>query len=328
MNLHDSLKVGSRIKLPTVTLISNVNHWVHQLFNTSNGCNLEIENSNTIQEPLNSEVLELIQAKQRLELELQDRERVETELKQLNKEMRLALEKEKKLNEHKSKLLSMASHELRTPLTTIMVSVDMIETYSQSLNQKQKEKFLSQIKMSSEVMTELMNEILQYNHLDAGCQKLNVEPLDLIAFCAKMLDEMRLIAGDTHQIGYTIHHDNGSPVYEVDCKVLRQILTNLLSNAIKYSGDSGEIKLHLKLTNHAVIFQVEDQGVGIPRDDLDALFEVFQRGSNVGNIQGTGLGLAIVKKNIDLHQGTIQVESEVNRGSTFTVTLPLHRCSI
>lgn len=328
-NLQDSLKFGSRIKYTPFSIITNLANWSHSLFGSSvDKKQLDNTSNSLVQEKSDLEIAELLKANRRLEEELKDRERVETELKQINKEIHLALENEKKLNEHRSKLLSMASHELRTPLTTIMVSVDMLETYRNTLNQSQSAKFLNRIKVSTELMTELMNEILQYNRIDAGQQKLKPEALDLTRYCAELVDEIRLIADREHPIIFSVQQDTPEPVFEADAKVLRLILTNLLSNAIKYSPGGGSIKFKLKLCDRQVTFAIEDQGVGIPYNELAGLFEVFHRASNVGTIQGTGLGLAIVKKYVELHGGNVKVQSELNQGSTFTVTLPLQSSSV
>ncbi|MEL7224592.1 MAG: ATP-binding protein, partial [Cyanobacteria bacterium J06576_12] len=109
----------------------------------------------------------------------------------------------------------------------------------------------------------------------------------------------------------------------LDEKRLRSILSNLLSNAIKYSPEGGMISLRLEFRPQAVLLQVKDQGIGIPLEDQQQLFEPFQRGENVRNVPGTGLGLVVVKKCVDLHQGKIFVESTVGKGTTCSVTLPL-----
>jgi signal transduction histidine kinase len=99
---------------------------------------------------------------------------------------------------------------------------------------------------------------------------------------------------------------------------------NLLSNAVKYSPQGGMIGFELVVSSVQAIFRIQDEGIGIPPEDQERLFESFYRASNAGTIQGTGLGLAIVKKCVDLHQGQITVESQVGVGTTFTVTLPLN----
>jgi signal transduction histidine kinase len=110
----------------------------------------------------------------------------------------------------------------------------------------------------------------------------------------------------------------------MDELLLRHILTNLLSNAIKYSPHNKLVHFTLALQQERVIFQIQDEGIGIPEADLEQLFESFHRGSNVGKIPGTGLGLAIVYQSVQIHQGALTVQSQVDRGTTFTVNLPLN----
>ena len=105
--------------------------------------------------------------------------------------------------------------------------------------------------------------------------------------------------------------------------LLRQIVSNLLSNAIKYSKDVDPIDLTLRFNGKTVSIILQDRGVGIPPEDLENLFTLFHRATNVGSIQGTGLGLAIVKRAVDAHNGHVRVESALHKGTTFTVTLPL-----
>jgi signal transduction histidine kinase len=109
----------------------------------------------------------------------------------------------------------------------------------------------------------------------------------------------------------------------MDKRLLRQVLNNLLANAIKYSPNGGTVRFELICQNDRAIFQIQDQGIGIPKEDQPRLFEFFHRAKNVGAITGTGLGLAIVKQCVELHGGDITVKSEVGVGTLFTVTLPL-----
>ena len=105
-------------------------------------------------------------------------------------------------------------------------------------------------------------------------------------------------------------------------------MINLLSNAIKYSPAGGSVHFDLSCEQGEVVFRIQDEGIGIPAADQARLFDSFHRASNVGTISGTGLGLAIVKKCVDLHSGKVTVKSEVGRGTTFTVMLPLTQLNI
>lgn len=120
-----------------------------------------------------------------------------------------------------------------------------------------------------------------------------------------------------------LQHDYPMMNAELDPIILRHIFLNLLSNALKYSQPDSPVYFQLDLTNESVIFKIQDQGIGIPSEDLENLFNSFYRGKNVGKIPGTGLGLSIVKNFIQLHRGQIEFHSVVNSGTTVTVTLPL-----
>jgi signal transduction histidine kinase len=134
------------------------------------------------------------------------------------------------------------------------------------------------------------------------------------------VEELQLSAGSEHTIAFSYQF----PELEscLDEKLLRHILSNLLSNAIKYSPTGSTVNFKLVGQNGQVIFQIQDEGIGIPEEDQQHLFETFHRAKNVVNIPGTGLGLAIVKRSVDLHGGKISVKSEVGVGTTFTVTIP------
>jgi signal transduction histidine kinase len=147
-------------------------------------------------------------------------------------------------------------------------------------------------------------------------------PLELDRFCRELVEEVQL-SQPTHAIHFT---DDLPPdcCVALDEQLLRRILLNLLTNAVKYSPDSRAVELGVSLHNGDLVFRVTDHGLGIPPEARERLFETFYRAGNVAGIQGTGLGLSIAKKSVDLHGGTIDYTSEVGRGTTFTVTLPMH----
>ena len=113
-----------------------------------------------------------------------------------------------------------------------------------------------------------------------------------------------------------------SPCVPLDVSLLRHILVNLLSNAIKYSPEQTPVTFNVTYDDQKAVFQIQDSGIGIPPADRDHLFDSFHRANNVGNLPGTGLGLTIVQRSVTLHRGTIEVDSEVGVGTTFTVVLP------
>lgn len=244
-----------------------------------------------------------------------------TERKRAEADIRNALEKEKELNELKSRFVSMTSHEFRTPLTTILSSAELLQDYGSIWDEQKKLKHLTRIQTAVKHMTALLDEVLLIGKAEAG--KLEFKPtyLNLTTFCCELAEEMQLVAGN-HKIIFLTQGDCSNAY--MDEKLLRHILNNLLSNAIKYSPSGGTVKFELIGDQKTVLFHIQDEGIGIPQADIAQLFDSFHRASNVGTISGTGLGLAIVKKAVDLHNGHIFVKSEIGIGTIFTVELPLN----
>ncbi|PSB24459.1 PAS domain-containing sensor histidine kinase [Chlorogloea sp. CCALA 695] len=241
--------------------------------------------------------------------------------KQVEAELRSALEKEKELSLLKSAIVTMTSHEFRTPLTTILSSAEILECYSHKFTEAKKLEHLQRIQRAVKHMNGLLSDVLLIGKAEAGKLEFNPTSLELEQYCRKLVEEIQLTT-NTHTI---VFGKQGECVDAyMDEKLLLHIFSNLLSNAIKYSPQGGTIRFDLIYKLGEVIFQIQDEGIGIPNIDQAQLFNSFQRGSNVGTISGTGLGLAIVKKSVDLHGGQIWVESEVNIGTAFIVTLPLN----
>ncbi len=246
-----------------------------------------------------------------------------TSHKQAELESDKALQRERELGELKSRFVAMTSHEFRTPLSTIQSSAELLERYRDKLSQEKQLTHLQRIQMAVDRMAQMLNDILIIGEAEAGKLKFNSAPLDLRQFCCDLVEELQQGSGKQHAIAFTsqcpdIH-------YNIDAKLLRHILSNLLSNAIKYSPKGTIIQFDLSCCDYKATFRIRDRGMGIPPEDLRHLFESFHRAKNVGAIQGTGLGLAIVKQCVDLHQGEIAVTSEVGKGTTFTVILPLNK---
>lgn len=249
-----------------------------------------------------------------------------TKRKKAEVDIRNSLEKQKELGELKTRFVSMTSHEFRTPLTTILSSTELLEKYNKKLSDEKKAQHLQRIKVSVKHMTQLLNNVLLIGKAEAGKLQCRPVAMDLTKFCRDLVEELQLSSGDNHTIAFC-HQGEYTTAY-LDEKLLLYIFTNLLSNAIKYSPEGGTVNFNLIFQPEKVIFQVQDQGIGIPAAEHQQLFNSFHRASNVGTISGTGLGLAIVKKAVDLHQGEIAVKSEVGIGTTFIVTLPLNKIGI
>lgn len=242
------------------------------------------------------------------------------ELEKTKKDLHLALDKEKELNELKSRFVSMASHEFRTPLTTMMSSLSLVTKYGEQNDIENQQKHVNKIKKSIHNLTDILNDFLSVSKLEEGkIEHLPVET-DLPAFIAEILSDLRAMATGNQIISY---EHSGPETVSLDPKFLQNILFNLVSNAIKFSPEGENIEVTSFTTENTVTISVRDHGIGISPKDQVHLFERFFRGHNATHIQGTGLGLNIVAKYAELMNGSIQFTSEENQGSTFTVFIPL-----
>ncbi len=230
------------------------------------------------------------------------------------------LEQERELTQLKADFVAMASHEFRTPLTIIRMAAELLEKYDDQLIAAKRTQHFERIHSAIDSMLRLLDEVLLLGKADSG--GLHYEPFsfDLADYCQEVVETLQLTTNSNHRIIFDCSHKQIQG--EMDQALVHHILTNLLSNAIKYSPDRSSVWLKLSCQPNQISFQVKDEGIGIPPQDQQHLFETFYRAKNVGKIQGTGLGLSIVKKCVELHQGQIHVESEVGIGTTFNVTLP------
>jgi PAS domain S-box-containing protein len=244
-----------------------------------------------------------------------------TQRKRAEVELLSALQREKELSEMKSKFVSIASHELRTPLATILSSAELLEYYSSGLSADDRLKMLHGIQGGVKRMNGMIEDVLVIGKAEAGALQFEPKPVDLGDLCHKVVEELRGGVAKQHVIQFEQQFERGS--LNLDEKLLRHILTNLLSNAVKYSAPGTTVSLLLAERDGQALIEVGDQGIGIPADDQARLFESFHRASNVGNRQGTGLGLVVVKKAVELHGGTIAIDSKVDAGTRISVRLPL-----
>ncbi len=244
-----------------------------------------------------------------------------TERKRLD-EVRLALEREKELSALKIRFFSMASHEFRTPLSTILAAAQILENCDNGwIEEEKKVRNLQRIQSSVKHMIQLLDDILTINRAETGKLEFNPKWLDLENFCRNLVEEIRLSAGNKHGITFTCQGQCTNAY--LDEKLLRSILANLLSNAIKYSPQGGNVHFALECDLSNACLRIQDRGIGISAADQKQLFEPFHRGKNVRKIPGTGLGLVVVKNCVDLHGGSITINSELGVGTTTTITLPL-----
>ncbi|MCX6352377.1 MAG: PAS domain-containing sensor histidine kinase [Bacteroidetes bacterium] len=257
----------------------------------------------------------------KLESKVQDRTKVLqealTEIEKSRADLAEALEKEKELNEMKSRFLSMASHEFRTPLTTILSSASLIPEYPATEQQDKRAKHVDRIKSAVNNMNDILSDFLSLSKIEEGKVVADFKEVNLKTIATEVVNEMKGICKEGQQINYT---HSGEEEINNDPKLTRNILINLISNAIKFSDENKEITLTTSSDKNAVTISIKDQGIGISKEDKEHLFERFFRGQNASNIQGTGLGLNIVAKYVELMNGYLEMESELDVGTTFTIT--------
>ncbi len=242
-------------------------------------------------------------------------------------ELTKALAKEKELSELKSRFVNMASHEFRTPLATIRSSAELIKLFidkdpnaiSQKIYNKVTEK-LDDITLDIDRIADLMSDILTMGKVEANRIPFNPQTINIADFVGEYLSIDAIKISDKRKIN--INLDNTIMV-NIDTKLMKQVLQNAISNAIKYSPNEKPIDISIeKVNNHSVI-TIKDNGIGIPEAELPLVFESFFRSTNVDNIPGTGLGMSIIKLFVEMHGGTINIESKINKGTSLIITLPI-----
>jgi PAS domain S-box-containing protein len=242
------------------------------------------------------------------------------ERKKAEEEVRKSLEKEKELNELKSKFVSIASHEFRTPLSTVMSSAALIQQYKDKKDYVKQDKHIDRIKSSVNHLTQILNDFLSLGKLEEGKIDVKLESLEIKHFLNEITEEVTSFLKEGQAVLITCKPN----VQEIrtDVRILRNIMFNLISNASKYSAPDKEIHIDCEQQNGRVLFKIKDEGIGIPAEDQKHLFARFYRASNAGNVQGTGLGLNIVKRYVELIGGEISFTSEYEKGSTFFISIP------
>ncbi|HVU83272.1 MAG TPA: HAMP domain-containing sensor histidine kinase, partial [Puia sp.] len=241
------------------------------------------------------------------------------ELERSQRELKEALNKEKELNEIKSRFVSMASHEFRTPLSTILSSASLISRYRQNEEQGNRDKHIKRIKDSVKHLNDLLEDFLSLGKLEEGHIRVESTGFSVREFLEESLDEMKPGLKEGQSI---IESYSGNGLFVTDKRLLKNILINLIGNAIKFSSDGSRIWFDILQKDHKLTVTVRDEGLGISEEDQAHLFSSFFRGKNVVNIEGTGLGLHIVKRYVDLLNGSIELKSKLGTGTTVVVVLP------
>ena len=213
----------------------------------------------------------------------------------------------------------MASHEFRTPLASIQGVVELILNYSDRITKEQLAERLEKVQVEVGTMTAMLEDVLIISNGGAGNKSFNPVKIDFVPFVKNIIFEYQLFHKDSRKVDFecidAVVNSN------VDPKLMKQVVVNMFSNALKYSESPSPILIRVFKEKDDVVFSISDQGIGISKQDQKMIFEPFYRASNIENVSGTGLGLAIVKQVVALHNGKIQIQSELGKGTTFTVAI-------
>lgn len=235
--------------------------------------------------------------------------------------LELKLAKEQELKTHKERFVSTLSHEFRTPLTIAHTLVENLSRYHERMSPERIEEKLAQVNEQLDSMMGIMEGILMLYRTDAQRKNFKREPIQLPDLCQQIIANVEIYDQKSHR--FVQEFKDLEDRVMLDRQIVEHIITNLLTNAVKYSPAKTQITLALTQQTNSLVIEVRDEGIGIPEADQAKLFEPFYRATNVGDIGGTGLGLAIVKEYVEVHRGTISVNSTVGVGTTFIVRLPV-----
>lgn len=235
--------------------------------------------------------------------------------------LEISLNKEKELNELKSKFVSTASHQFRTPLTVIQANIGLINMHVNSLGIELKDKLArvtTRIQSEVDRMTELMNDVLILGRINSGNVLPEFQQTNIVVIANDICSKHNDIQTDGRKIECMV---KGNPyLLLLDPKLVGHSISNLISNAFKYSINKPSPELTITYEKNKVSISVKDYGIGIPAKELKNLFQTFYRASNANNLPGTGLGVAIAKEYTELNGGDINVVSVLNQGTEFILT--------
>ena len=241
-------------------------------------------------------------------------------LKNYEAKIQEALEKEKDLNSFKTNFISTASHQFRTPLASILSSSQMLKRYSTKWDEETKEQYYERISQAIKGLAELMDDLLIVSKAEEGMYKIKRQLINVDEQMEIYINDVRNSNEENVQIEYKNYSSQNK--FSTDIKLFQEIVNNLLTNAVKYNLNNEKILIETRTFENNLVLSVRDKGIGIPEKEQQYIFESFYRVKNGLELPGTGLGLNIVKRAVNLLKGNIELESKVNEGSSFIITLP------
>lgn len=274
-------------------------------------------------EELSEVVNRLLKVNKKYQDEIAERIEIENVLKQKEEALKSLLDKEKQINQMKSRFVSMASHEFRTPLATVLSSASLIERYERTDQHPKRQRHVQKIKSAVNNLTNILNDFLSLGKLEEGNIASKPEEIQVEKLCKDIFEDMEGLLKLGQKMDYSI--DTTIHSFVSDPRFLSNGIMNMLSNAIKYSDTGKTIGLYVSDEDGYLKFEVRDEGIGIPKEEQEQIFTRFFRAQNATNIQGTGLGLHIVKRYTDLLGGKVDFISEYGKGSSFFIYVPIDK---
>jgi two-component system, OmpR family, sensor kinase len=242
----------------------------------------------------------------------------------INRERELARKSAalERVSAEKSRVIAIAAHDLRNPLTVILSYADLLRL--DGAIEGEHREYVDEIAQSARFMMELVEELLDTSRIESGFIDMDLQEIDLVS-AARHAATINRMRADRKEISIAFEELAERAVIRADAVKVRQIINNLAVNAIKFSPPRTTVTIRVKRDDARAVVEVQDQGIGIPRANFESIFEPFKTlgPSGTAGEKSTGLGLAIVRKLVELHRGSVQVESEVDRGSLFRVSFPL-----
>jgi signal transduction histidine kinase len=250
-----------------------------------------------------SEVLERLLLQKKVILEQEERQKIE------------------ELNRLKSYFVATVSHELRTPLTSICMFAETLQ-HGNIRNEKQRREYVKIIDQETQRLSRLIDNVLDFSRVERGIKEYSMAPTDVRQVIKRAAATMKY-QFEKQGVQLRVSASKAFPKINADGDALEEAVINLLSNAVKYSGRKKKVRLKALYGRNELVIRVTDRGRGIPKKDIPQIFNPYYRVKEANRIKGMGLGLSLVKHIVEAHNGTIEVRSELGKGSRFTIHLPL-----
>ncbi len=216
--------------------------------------------------------------------------------------------------------VAMLTHDFRNLLAILASSNNLMRDYGERMDYQRRQEQYERTHGSLRQLSRMMDEILFVSKMETGNLEYRPEHIDIARMLHGLINDFMIMHNETHQL---IFEMCSVDIIIADPFLLQQTIVNIVSNAIKYSPGGGEVRLRFYAEDGSYVLEVEDNGIGIPEEDQQRLFDAFHRASNVGHVEGTGLGLAVVRHAVDLHGGSVDLVSKPDVGTTFFVRIPM-----